>query len=843
MRPTPPASQSPVYKDVVLIGGGHTHVEVLRRFGASPRPGVRLTLITNTLSAPYSGMIPGFVSGHYTLQECHIDLCRLATFANARVILSSAIGVDSKAQRVELEHFAENFEDRPRPSIPYDVLSINVGITPATAEIPGVNEFTTPVKPISALAVKIDGILDGFVRRCRADGGNDGEPYRVAVVGGGAGGVELACALQYRLARLVEATEGRQTGGKGATVDDDGVQYRVALISKGPILATSPVSVRDSMRALLAERGVRVIESDVGVTRVERGTLFLHGDGDTAGSTEAFDDCLWCTRASAPSWFTRTDLELDDAGYILVDEFLAARGPGTAPTSSTRNVFGAGDCVAMFKSPRPKAGVYAVRAGPVISDNIFRALEGQPPKSWTPQSTNLSIISCGDRYALMSKSWLNLHGGWVWSWKDHIDRKFMTMYGDGLRMSGSMSPAASSSASASTSASSTAPELDLLLTQAAMRCGGCGSKVGASLLSSVLSKLGVVGDDPDDPDRPDDPDKPATSLDDAAFLPAVPANAKAIQTIDYFKCPPLLQDPFVFGYIAAVHAMSDCYAMNGVPTSALALAVVPFASSRKTEEELYQLMAGASAALADAGCKLIGGHTSEGAELAMGFRVTGNVPKHTVWHKGGMRAGDEIILVKALGTGVIMAAAQAGLPVGKYIPEIIASMCQSNRHAHAVLQKYADTVSACTDVTGFGLLGHLAEMCRASRMTCRISASDVPVFPGALECVELGATSSLSAENDRSVSRAVDRRGRSGRDGRDGHVPVSDALYQVMIDPQTSGGLLLTLPTSHSDRALADLRGAGLRAAKIGVCLPKVQAKERETDDERARDHTCISFE
>ncbi len=779
MRPTP----TPVYKDVVLIGGGHTHVEVLRRFGMTPRRGVRLTLITDTLSAPYSGMIPGFVSGHYSLEECHIDLSRLVKFANARVIMSSAVGIDLNAQRVELE----NFRGSKRPGVGYDVLSINVGITPATSGIAGVEDFTTPVKPISSFARKIDVILEGFVAGyCSGSVGGIGEgpaPYRVAVVGGGAGGVELACAMQYRLKTLAEEHCELPVGAAR--------RFQVVLVSKGPILASSSPSVRRSILKLLLERDVRVIQSEVGVTRVEKGVLHIGDD------REPFEDCLWCTRASAPSWFADSDLRLDEEGYIEVDEYLmasaapgksvgGAQGGRTDASSARGVVFGAGDCVTMAKSPRPKAGVYAVRAGPVISDNIFRVLDGQKPRSWTPQSTNLSIISCGDRYALMSKMWLSLQGVWVWTWKDQIDRRFMNMYGEGLREMGA-------SMTSMPSETVRSEELSQLLLQAAMRCGGCGSKVGSSLLTSVLSRIGVSATD---------------SLDDAAFLPPVPADALAIQTIDYFKCPALLQDPYVFGYISAVHSLSDCYAMNGTPTSALALAVVPFASPSKTEEELYHLMAGASAALEDAGCELIGGHTSEGAELAMGLSVTGQVPKNAVWRKSGMNAGDDIILVKPLGTGVIMAAADAGLPVGDSISDTVNSMCQSNRHARAVLQRHA--VSACTDVTGFGLLGHLAEMCRSSEKVCQLRADEVPIISGALECVAQGIRSSLAAENDTAVRGLVDMHPDQ----------ASEALYQVLVDPQTSGGLVATLPPSETAACLADLRRQGYaRAAKIGQVL------------------------
>eukprot|EP00889_Picochlorum_renovo_P004108 jgi/Picre1/31138/NNA_006492.t1 len=347
----------PVYKDVVLLGGGHSHVEVLRRFGMKPQPGVRLTVVTPTLSAPYSGMIPGFVSGFYSLQDCHIDLCRLAKYANARVIVSSAVGINTSEKSVLLEG--------NRPPLEYDILSVNVGITPSESLVPGVMEHATPVKPIASFAAKIQR----------------------------AGGVELACALQYRLQEY----------------QHDSRTMHVTLVSKGHILSSLHPNARIRMLRLLKERDIQLFEIDGGVERVDNGSLVLSN-----GHVLQFDDCLWCTHAKAPEWFKNTGLELDDNGYMLVDEYLqSCNGPG--------NVFGAGDCVTLAKSPRPKAGVYAVRAGPIIADNIERTLQGKALRPWQPQSSHLNLIACGDQYALMVKQFIAFDAALLWKWKDHID--------------------------------------------------------------------------------------------------------------------------------------------------------------------------------------------------------------------------------------------------------------------------------------------------------------------------------------------------------------------------------------------------------------------------------------
>jgi len=265
-------------------------------------------------------MLPGYVSGFYTLEACHIDLARLTQFAGARLILAPATGVDPSSQRVL-------FSDRP--PLPYDILSINIGITPAVESVPGAAEFATPVKPISTFAAKLDAMLAAV----RASS----EPFKVVLVGGGPGGVELACALNYRLTRE------REKAGIDAPVP-------VTIVSRGPILAELASYARRAMLPLLEERGIAVREVEGGATSVSSGCVNL-----ADGSELAFDSCLWCTEAAAAPWLAETWLPTDDRGFLQVNEFLQSDG-------GPENVFASGDIASSTATPRPKAGVYAVRA-------------------------------------------------------------------------------------------------------------------------------------------------------------------------------------------------------------------------------------------------------------------------------------------------------------------------------------------------------------------------------------------------------------------------------------------------------------------------------------------------
>lgn len=366
-------------KRLLLIGGGHTHVEVIRRFGTAPEPEVEITLVSPGRYVPYSGMLPGHIAGHYSHADCHIDLDPLCRQAGVR-------RVDGAVNRLDLEQrlaACGNAGERH-----YDVLSIDTGSTPVIGNIAGASEHGIPVKPVPEFLQRWEQLR----KRAR----NTGRDIRIAVVGAGTAGVEVLLSMQYRIAA-------------------DGGQARFTLISDGPsILAAHPSGVRRRFENILRQRGVAV-RLDSTVERAESGTLQLRG-----GERLPCDEVLWITGAAAPAWPGASGLQTDAAGFILVNAHLQSL--------SHPEVFAAGDVASMSHAPRPKSGVYAVRQGPPLTENLRRVLRGAPLIEYRPQHRTLALISSGDRHAVASWGSWAWSGNWVWRWKDHVDRGFVERY-------------------------------------------------------------------------------------------------------------------------------------------------------------------------------------------------------------------------------------------------------------------------------------------------------------------------------------------------------------------------------------------------------------------------------
>jgi len=274
-----------------------------------------------------------------------------------------------------------------------------------------------------------------------------------------------------------------------------------------------------------------------------------------------------------------------------------------------------------------------------------------------------------------------------------------------------------------------------------------------------------------------------------------------LQTVDFFRA--MVDDPYLFGRIAATHALGDIYAMDGLPETALAIATVPPASGPIVEHDLYQMLKGALDVLEPAGAALAGGHSAEGAELGLGFAVTGRPRRTRLLRKGGLAPGDRLILTKPLGTGIILAADGRGAAPGRVVEGAIATMLQGGAAAAECLARHGAT--AATDVTGFGLFGHLLEMLRASAVDASLDPQAIPALDGVLPLIRRGIRSSLHAENAAALE-ALDAGG--------GLPPEVEAL---VADPQTSGGLLAGVPAAQAADCLAELRELGYRAALIGA--------------------------
>ncbi len=707
----------PFTRDLVLVGGGHTHALVLRAWGMRPLPGARLTLVNPGPTAPYTGMLPGLVEGLYARDDLDIDLVRLARFAGARLILDRAVGLDLGARAVRLERGAP---------VPFDILSFDVGVTSALPDVPGA-EHAIPAKPLDAFATR----WATFLGTAEAGG-----PAAAAVIGGGVAGAELAVSMAHALARIAP--------GRG----------RVALIDRGRVLGGLPAAVQTRMRAALARAGV-ALRDECTVTAITPEAV----ETDTGPLPSAFT----VGAAGARPWPWVADLGLPHSGgYLDVDAMLRSTGDA--------GIYAVGDCANFTPRPLPKAGVHAVRQAPTLLHNLRADLSGHARRPHRPQRDFLKLLTTGNRNAIGTKWGLAVAGPWVWRWKDGIDRRFMDRFRHLPAMP--LPDAPRDAARGVAEALGAAPP-----------CGGCGSKVAQGTLAAALSRLPTVA-------RPDIETLPC---DDAAVI--VTGGVRQVLTTDHLRAFAL--DPRLVARVAAVHALSDVRAMGARPQAALAHVILPPLSPALQARWLDEVMAEAGAVLADAGAPIVGGHTTLGAELTLGFTVTGlcDGPPVTL---AGARPGDALVLTKPLGTGVVLAAEMRALAPGAAVVAAWASMADPQPGATAAL---ADA-HAMTDVTGFGLAGHLLNLCAASGVGAHLTLDAVPFLPGAPDLSARGIASTLMPAN------------------RDAAAPrmtlPADPRAALLFDPQTGGGLLAAVAPDGLDARMDRLRRAGVPAAVIG---------------------------
>eukprot|EP00040_Diaphanoeca_grandis_P033214 m.202995 g.202995 ORF g.202995 m.202995 type:complete len:960 (-) comp32843_c0_seq1:72-2951(-) len=817
-------SPPPILKQLVMIGGGHSHAFLIKNLGMKPLEGVEVTLITRDLDTPYSGMLPGYVAGEYTRDECHIDLVRLGNFAKARIVHAEACAIDSETKMISLTD--------GRPPIPYDIVSINIGSSPKLSSQPTAKRFTiTPVKPIDGFARRWEEILARTVQEATGKRG----VINFVVVGAGAGGVELCLCMHARLGRELRAL-GRNP--------DDCIKF--TLIGRNKVVMPAHAKeTQDTFLQLLKARG---ITTELGVYATN------NANDDTAtlalsdGRVLEVDECIWCTQASAQPWLTTAGIDLDAGGFIKVNKFMQSSDP---------SIFAAGD-IACLEDPRPKAGVFAVRAGPPLTANIRSLLLDDETLMvpFLPQKTFLGIIGTGEtQLAVASKGNMAVGGAWLWLLKDWIDRKWMAEYTSGLPdMAKKMEEArdargalafpeiarAAYARGEKTNADEATDMLDALK-HASMRCGGCGAKVGATTLSRAMKQVAPLVHQRSDVlvglDMPDDCAlvNVPTALDDP-----VNVNERAelvlVHTVDFFRT--FISDPYVFGQIAANHALSDCHAMCAEAHTALAVAVLPFAVANVTESTMVHMMAGACKALAESNCALVGGHTCEGSKLALGFAINGVADTNRVLYKGIPKSrcefpkiGDEdgfaIVITKPVGTGTIFAADMRMKARARWVGGAINSMLKSNRVAGLTFRDH-DAVAA-TDVTGFGVLGHLVEMIKASNdglkeidanveetFAAYVDLDHYPVLEGALECIQGGIASSLQPDNLR-MRRAITNEREA----------MTHAKYPLLFDPQTAGGILAFVPFKTVDACVKTLRSQGYETTVVMGSIKK----EKQSND------------
>ncbi|MFN3721952.1 MAG: selenide, water dikinase SelD [Paracoccaceae bacterium] len=717
----------PLTRDIVLIGGGHAHALVLQMWAMDPLPGARVTVINPGPVAPYTGMLPGAIAGHYSRDAMMIDLVRLARFAGARVILDRACGLDRGARQVVLQSGRR---------LRYDVVSVDIGIASDLPDVPGYADHGVAAKPLGAYAARWEAFL-----------ATAGAAPHLVIVGAGVGGVELALASAHRLLGM-----GKRPG---ITLVDRG-EHALPAVSSG---------TRRALLGAMADHGVTLLS---GVSPVQ---VLADGVVLSDGRRVASDFTLSVAGARPQGWLEATGLALTN-GFIDVGPTLQSADPA---------IFAVGDCAHLTHAPRPKAGVFAVRQAPFLLHNLRAAVSGGPMRAYHPQRDYLKLVSVGGKTAVADKFGLHFGGAWLWGVKDRIDAKFMAKFADFPAMAQPALPQ---------------PHADGLAEAMGDKpmCGGCGAKVGAGALRAALASVPAPGR----------ADVLAGAGDDAAILRI--AGQDQVITTDHLRS--FSHDPALMGRLAAVHALGDVWAMGAEPQAALAQITLPRLSDTLQGDVLAEVMAAAGAVFRAAGADVVGGHSSVGDILTVGFAVTGllaGAPRL----KGGARAGDAIVLTKPLGTGVVLAAEMAmarpdpdmtdGLMMGEIWAACIASMERPLSGAAQILRGQA---SAMTDVTGFGLAGHLWEMLGTEALGAELTLDTLPLLPGVEALAVAGLASSLAPSNRAAVGRHVD--GPTG------------ARLDLLFDPQTCGGLLATVPADRVGGMLAEMAAADELAVVIG---------------------------
>jgi selenide,water dikinase len=727
VKAQPDRSMTPDYpqiRDLVLVGGGHSHALLLRMWGMDPLPGARLTVINPAPVAPYTGMLPGLIAGHYRREDLMIDLVRLARFAGARLILDAATRIDPDTRLIHLAG---------RPPLAYDLASIDIGITSDLPALPGA-EHAVAAKPLAGYAAA----WEVFLARGLAF-------PRVTILGAGLGGVELALASVHRLRSL-------------------GTRPQVTLIDRASqLLPGLGAAARRKVLAHLAANDVTV-RTGTEVVAIGPASVTL-AMGEEIGS-----DFTVTVAGARPHDLLSNSGLAHEKGFLVTDAELR---------TSNAQVFAVGDCATLKHDPRPKAGVFAVRAAPVLHHNLRAALSGRPLRPFRPQRDYLKLIALGKKSAVADKWGLAFAGPRLWRLKDRIDRKFMDKLSDLPAMARPNAPGVA------------ALGLADHLSRRPL-CGGCGAKLGPGTLAAALAELPP-------PHRPEVVSGPG---DDAAVLTI--AGGVQVITTDHLRA--FTPDARLMAGLAALHALGDIWAMGATAQVALVQVTLPPLGAELQARMLAEIMDQAAAIFRAAGADIVGGHSTEGAELTIGFTVTGTAPR--VIGKGGARPGDRLILTKPLGSGTILAAEMAkgrapGLLLGEAWAACIAQMSRPQGTAAAIL---APDAHAMTDVTGFGLAGHLLEMLDASSCAATLHLPAIPLMSGALDLAVAGHGSSLQPANLAATSWRI--------------TTPDDPRVLLLSDPQTAGGLLAAVPADRADDLLAHLHAAGHDAAIIGEVTP-----------------------
>ncbi len=744
--------------NIILIGGGHSHSIFLKKFGMSSNPKLKITLISPDSLTPYSGMIPGYLSGEYTEEECHIDLRHLCNFSGSRFIKDAVYNIDTKNRYV----FCNS-----TPPIYYDILSLDIGITPDTKNI-DISEIIVPVKPISKFTSKMNNFVEVIDKISNP---------KMCIIGGGAGGIEIAFSLREKFEKI-------------------GIKIEIIIIHKGSKIVESYTnSVRKRILKTLKSKNIQLILNEkVSKVLKKQGKSNLSLLHCESGYIYESNFTIFTTQATPPQWLESTNLKKDKNGFILVNTFLQSL--------SNPEIFATGDIASIENYNLEKSGVYAVRQGSILYKNLIAFTQGKSLKNYAPQKHFLSLLSTGDKRAISKRNIISLGpSNYIWRWKDFIDKKFMKSFQDlPFKMDEKKNEINSEKEN--------------------IRCMGCGSKIGENVLHNVLNRLNnysvkkeIIEDKfidrisriLEDNITTHNSSRVIIGLnegDDSAVL-SMPIGKYIVSTVDFFK--PILKDNFTSAKITANHCLNDIFSLGALPDNALALITIPQMNEKDAEEEIFQFMAGLVDVLERENCKLIGGHTNEGLETSIGLSCIGLVDSGNELRKSNIQEGDILIISKPLGSGLVFATEMRNKAKAKWIDSAIFYMLQSNKKAMQIMRN--SNVRAITDISGFGLVGHLLKALEKTSLSALLNLDRIPLIEGVIDINNDFPLikSSLFPNNRNSFFNSLNL---------DSKIKYNN--INILFDPQTSGGLLGFIPVDRAENCITILKQNGYDASIIG---------------------------
>ncbi|MDI9335874.1 MAG: selenide, water dikinase SelD [Gammaproteobacteria bacterium] len=709
--------------DLILAGAGHSNLFIAHYFFKNPCQGLRITLINPDSEVFYSGMLSGAIVGNYSLEDCQIDLRQFCQSIHCRFLQARITHIDTEEKILMCAGY---------PEVHYDILAINI----ATASpLPSENiPFSASVKPLA----NFYRVWQDTIKRIQQ---TTERRFKLAIVGGGLGSIEMTLALLHSVER------------KGLAG-----QLECWLFTEQPSLVPH---FSKRVQSILTQE---LLKKQVHICTQHK--MVVDGSGqilDHQGGTWQFDQTFWAYSGKPEAWLAQTGLALTPSGYIWVDNYLRS--------IAQPSVFALGDIAEMVHYNLPKSGVYAVRMGQHTAKNIENLLLKKYLLPYKPQKRSLLIIPIDQKKALAmyGKGVLGT-GAWAWHWKRDLDRRYLTKLKPWLQ--------SVPMAIKRPRVLPNEPHEEWLELQKPL-CGGCSAKVSAEVLFRTL--------------QPDTQLQGETSFstiipDDAAVI-SLPPGHYLIQSVDYL--PILFDDPYIFGQIATIHALNDLYAMGATPHSAQSIISLPRGFGDKQHHELKHLLLGIQKSLNQANCRLLGGHTSLSEAVAVGLVVNGLLPidKQNIWWKNQLQLGDILILTKPLGSGLLLAANMRGFCKGYWLTQLINTLLISHQPAVAIGQELG--IHAATDVSGFGLAGHLLEM--SQNFSIRLDLAELRLYEGVEFCLQQGLLSSLHTAN-----RTYALPHLAG--------VLSDAKLPILFDPQTAGGLVMSVPRSQADACLHRLK-------------------------------------